>query len=140
MNYYNRQRDRNCGINVVCNDAEDFIDSNNIDLLLLDLNLNNRDGFELLKNKLAASFNTIVISANTDRAIEAFEYGVLDFVGKPFKQERLQQAIEKVDAGRVSTSRHRKYIAVKKYGSIEMIAITDIAYIQAAGHYSEFKK
>jgi len=118
-------------------DADDFIYNHNIDLLLLDLNLNSLDGFELLKNKLASSFSTIVISANTDRAIEAFEYGVLDFIGKPFKQERLQQALNKVDGIAGPTAQSRKYLPVKKYGRIDMIAIEQIAYIQASGHYSE---
>jgi len=122
---------------MVIEDAEDFINENNIDLLLLDLNLNSRDGFDLLKNKLAESFNTIIISANTDRAIEAFEYGVLDFIGKPFKQERIAQAINKLDAGCAATSRQLKYLSIKKYGCVEMIDINQIAYIQASGHYSE---
>lgn len=122
---------------MVIEDAEDFINNNNIDLLLLDLNLNNRDGFDLLKNKLAESFNTIIISANTDRAIEAFEYGVLDFIGKPFKEERLAQAINKLDTGVISNSQQLKYLAIKKYGSIEMIDINQVAYVQASGHYSE---
>lgn len=118
-------------------DAEDYINNNNIDLLLLDLNLNSRDGFELLKNKLAESFNTIIISANTDRAIEAFEYGVLDFIGKPFKEERLAQAINKLNTGVISNSQQLKYLSVKKYGCIELIDIKQIAYVKASGHYSE---
>ena len=122
---------------MVIEDAEDFINNNEIDLLLLDLNLNNRDGFDLLKNKLAESFNTIIISANTDRAIEAFEYGVLDFIGKPFKEERLAQAINKLDAGTISNSQQLKYLAIKKYGCIEMVDLNQIAYVQASGHYSE---
>jgi len=122
---------------MVIEDAEDYINKNDIDLLLLDLNLNSRDGFELLKNKLAESFNTIVISANTDRAIEAFEYGVLDFIGKPFKEERLAQAINKLDTGVISNSQQLKYLSVKKYGCIEMIDIKQIAYVKASGHYSE---
>jgi two-component system response regulator LytT len=122
---------------MVIEDAEDFINDNNIDLLLLDLNLNNRDGFDVLKNKLAASFNTIIISANTDRAIEAFEYGVLDFIGKPFKKERLAQAINKLELGSTVNSQQLKYLSIKKFGCIEMIDINQITYIQASGHYSE---
>lgn len=122
---------------MVIEDAEDFIDDNDIDLLLLDLNLNSRDGFDVLKNKLAASFNTIVISANTDRAIEAFEFGVLDFIGKPFKQERLAQAINKLELGSKTQSQQLKYLSIKKFGYIEMIDISQVAYIQASGHYSE---
>jgi two-component system response regulator LytT len=48
------------------------------DVLLLDLNLRGRDGFEILRHAVAGAFDTIVVSANTDRAIEAYEYGVID--------------------------------------------------------------
>jgi DNA-binding LytR/AlgR family response regulator len=122
---------------MVIEDAEDYINDNDIDLLLLDLNLNNRDGFEILKHKIAASFYTIIISANTDRAIEAFEYGVLDFIGKPFKQERLAQAINKLNVANNTHSQQLKYLSIKKYGSIEMIDLNQVAYVQASGHYSE---
>jgi two-component system response regulator LytT len=122
---------------MVIEDAEDFINDNGIDLLLLDLNLNNRDGFDVLKNKLSASFKTIIISANTDRAIEAFEYGVVDFIGKPFKQERLAQAIDKLELGSTVHSQQLKFLSIKKFGCIEMIDISQVAFIQASGHYSE---
>jgi len=122
----------------VIEDAEDYLSSHDIDLLLLDLNLNNKDGFELLKNKLALGFNTIVISANTDRAIEAFEYGVIDFIGKPFKEERLKTAFERID-GKENSYKRRKYLPIKKYGSIEMCNIEEIISIKAEGHYSELK-
>ena len=55
--------------------------------MLLDLNLHARDGFEILKQIVSKSFHTIIISANIDRAIEAFEYGVLDFIPKLYNKE-----------------------------------------------------
>lgn len=118
-------------------DAEDYLDENDIDLLLLDLNLNNRDGFELLRNRLAASYYTIVISANTDRAMEAFELGVLDFIGKPFKQERIEKALKRITNDTTNGSRKTKYLSIKKYGRIELLDIKEILYIEASGHYSE---
>ncbi|MEO1370054.1 MAG: response regulator, partial [Acidobacteriota bacterium] len=61
-------------------------DGTRIDALFLDLNLNGRDGFDLLSEAVAGRFETIVVSAHAERAIEAFEYGVLDFIAKPFGQ------------------------------------------------------
>ena len=118
-------------------DADDFLNDNEIDLLLLDLNLNNRDGFDLLKGPLAASYYTIVISANTDRAIQAFELGVLDFVAKPFKIERLAKAFSRLEDDFSGTRNQVKFLSIKKYGRIELIDIDEILYIQAASHYSE---
>ena len=118
-------------------DAEDYLDTHEIDLLLLDLNLNNRDGFDLLKNKLADSYHTIVISANAERALEAFEYGVLDFVAKPFKQERLEKALDRLGSNAQFGIGASKYLSIKKHGRIELINTEEIRYIRATGHYSE---
>ena len=118
-------------------DAEDYLDENEIDVLLLDLNLNNRDGFDLLKNRLAASYFTIVISANTDRALEAFELGVLDFIGKPFKQDRIEKALDRITGNALNSVNKTKYLSIKKFGRIELLEIKEILFIEASGHYSE---
>ena len=73
-----------------------FIKEQSIDLLFLDLNLNREDGYELLEEVAAESFHTIIVSAYKDRAIRAFEYGVLDFVAKPYTEERLSLAIQRI--------------------------------------------
>lgn len=117
-------------------DAESFLSENTIDVLLLDLNLMGRDGFTLLKNKLAAAFHTIIISAYADKAIEAFEYGVLDFIAKPFSKERLIQAFERLLQNRRSEYQSCKYLSVKKAGEVQLISLEDIDYIQADGHYT----
>ncbi len=117
-------------------DAEVFLFENTIDLLLLDLNLMGRNGFDLLKAKLAEAFHTIIISAYEDKAIEAFEYGVLDFIAKPFERERLEQAFSRLLASSQRTYYGCRYLSVKKKGAVELISIGDIIYIQAEGHYS----
>jgi DNA-binding LytR/AlgR family response regulator len=62
---------------------------------------------------------------------------VLGFIGKPFKQERLAQAINKVELGSKIPSQQLKYLSIKKFGCIEMVDIKKVAYIQASGHHSE---
>ncbi|WWW34360.1 response regulator [Stenotrophomonas rhizophila] len=58
------------------------------DGLLLDLNLGGEDGFELLRRAVAGRYHCVVVSAHRERALQAFEHGVLDFVPKPFSRER----------------------------------------------------
>ncbi|MCJ8270572.1 MAG: response regulator [Psychrosphaera sp.] len=77
-------------------DAQEHLAEHSIDLLFLDLNLHGDDGFDLLKTVTADSFHTIIVSAHADQAIKAFEIGVLDFVAKPFTQQRLEQAINRM--------------------------------------------
>lgn len=111
--------------------------SNRIDVLLLDLNLGGEDGMELVRSSAACAFHTIIISANTEHALRAFEYGVLDFVPKPFTQERLAQALTRVTARITDAAAPAKFLAIRKMGRIETVAVGDIAYIRAAHNYSE---
>jgi len=108
-------------------------------LLLLDLNLFGSDGFELLQHVLASAFQTIVISANTDRAVEAFEYGVLDFVAKPFNRERLTKAIERFTNKEVKHDNKTRYLAVRTSTGLKLLRLSDISYIQASNNYSSLK-
>ena len=116
-------------------DADDYLGNNAIDLLFLDLNLAGRDGFELLKQVVAGSFHTIVISAYAERAIEAFEYGVLDFVAKPFTKGRLDKALQRFKSSHVQ--QQTKYLSIKKMGMLKTILLQDVAYFQGANVYSE---
>ena len=117
-------------------DAFDRLAETPVDLLFLDLNLHGQDGFELLRQVVASSFHTIVVSAHVERAVEAFELGVLDFVPKPFSRKRLQLALDrarKLDTG----PRSLRYLAIRRSGSTHLIPIDQVSFIQAADDYAE---
>lgn len=125
---------------LLCDSVENglnTIDQNSIDLLLLDLNLNGEDGFDVLQNVVARSFQTIIISAYTDKAITAFGYGVLDFVGKPFDENRLFQAFRRFTSPEKQPVGDLQFLAVKKGKTIRLVSIKDIRYIKGAGIYTE---
>ena len=106
-----------------------------VDVLFLDLNLNGQDGFDLLADATASPFHTVVVSAHTDRALEAFEVGVLDFVGKPFNAARIQKTMARLRGARADHP--AASLAVRSAGRIELVPVADVAYVQAAGSYSE---
>ena len=108
-----------------------------IDVLLLDLNLNAKDGFDLLKQAVSQSFHTIVISANINRAIEAFEYGVLDFIPKPYNIERLKAAFNRLKASHALDGHAVKYLSVKKGFEIKVIPIEEVRFFKSANIYVE---
>ncbi|RAJ02337.1 LytTR family two component transcriptional regulator [Chitinophaga skermanii] len=114
-----------------------YIEQHAIDVLLLDLNLNGENGFTILESVVSRGFHTIIISANTDRAITAFTYGVLDFVPKPFDQNRLAQAFLRISQPSNALQKNTKYLAIRKNGNIALIDVDDILYIKGAGIYSE---
>ena len=117
--------------------ARAFIHEYPLDLMILDLNLNGKNGFQLLEESVAGAFHTMILSAHTERAILAYEYGVLDFIPKPFNKDRLQKALN-----RYTNQNHRaeyptKYLAVKKRSQLKLIDVEQITYIQGAGNHAE---
>ncbi|NAS30690.1 response regulator [Flavobacteriaceae bacterium R38] len=118
-------------------EALSFIENNSLDLVLLDLNLNGDNGFDLLTTAVSGSFHTIIISAYKEQAITAFEYGVLDFVPKPFNKERLEQAFNRIIKKEKVIINTVKFLAVKKRNRVQLISVKDILYIKGAGAYTE---
>jgi len=118
-------------------DAQDYINDQPIDLLFLDLNLRGQNGFNLLSALTASSFHTIIVSAYAEKAIEAFEYGVLDFVAKPFTKARLEQAINRLSDTEQRQDYGLRYLSVKQASITQLIEINQIDHIAASGHYSE---
>ena len=115
--------------------SECFLLDNPVDLLLLDLNLNGDDGMQLLRLAAGGSFQTIIVSANTDRAVQAFEYGVIDFVPKPVSEQRLARALQRFEAGLPASAREMQYVAVRKDDSAELIALKDVTHFEGADNY-----
>jgi DNA-binding response OmpR family regulator len=81
-------------------EAEDELYKNNFDLLLLDVNVPNINGFELLKNLRTNNINTPAIfltSLNdTEDLKEGFLSGCDDYIKKPFEFEELDLRIENI--------------------------------------------
>ena len=116
-------------------DASSTLADGDVDVVFLDLNLNGRDGFDLLREATAGAFHTVVVSAHTERALEAFEVGVLDFVGKPFDADRLRTTLDRLRSARAEHP--AAALAVRTAGRVDLVPIADVAYVHAAGAYSE---
>lgn len=80
-------------------DAFDFLNSNHVDLMILDLYLPQFDGLELLSkiNTQGRHIDTIMITAASDNFSiqKALHYSVSDFLIKPFTIDRLHSALER---------------------------------------------
>jgi two-component system response regulator LytT len=107
-----------------------------VDLLFLDLNLNGSDGFQLLEEAAASPFQTVVVSAHHDQAIRAFDYGVADFVAKPWTATRLRTAVERATSDRPAPGRAR-CVVVRKGRELRTICVDDIVFVRGADDYAE---
>jgi DNA-binding LytR/AlgR family response regulator len=103
------------------------------DVVLLDPQLLPSDGLDLLSTRTECAFQTIIVSARTDLALRAFDYGVLDFVPKPISRERLARALRRV----APRSPSNPFLAVRRLGRIDLIAVDDLIYVEGADKYSE---
>lgn len=90
----------NCGFIVdaayTTTDGISHLKNKKYDILLLDINLPDFDGFDLLSNiKNSVAIPTIVISAynDTDMIIKALRYGANDYLTKPIKFKELEARI-----------------------------------------------
>jgi len=119
--------------------AGDRLQRNIYDGLLLDLNLGGEDGFELLRRAVAGRYQCVVVSAHRDRALQAFEHGVLDFVPKPFSRERLGQALERLfDTGGMRSGRAR-YLGIWRAQGAATVELSEVMWIAADGDYSQVR-
>jgi two-component system, LytTR family, response regulator len=65
------------------------------DLLFLDINMPDGNGFELLDSIPNKKFETIFITAYNDFALKAFRYSATDYLLKPIDPDELNEAIKK---------------------------------------------
>ncbi len=71
------------------------------DLLFLDINMPQLDGFAALKSLQGASAPAVIfVTAHEDRALDAFNVGAVDYLLKPIRSERLAAAIQRASASR----------------------------------------
>ena len=96
------KRNKNFEIVGTCNDgnsALDFLEKEEVDLLILDVYMPKMGGFEMLReirNK-QITVDVIMVTAANDRESleEALHLGVVDYLVKPFTFDRFQMALEK---------------------------------------------
>lgn len=82
-------------------EVSDFINTNQVDLILLDLKMSSKDGFQVLReidHRNGSSPKVIVLTAYADvkSAIDAAKMGATDFISKPYDFDELLITIRKV--------------------------------------------
>ena len=76
-------------------DAEIIINACNPDLILLDIQLGKKSGFDLLTRFSNPTFKVIFITAYEKYALSAIKAGALDYLLKPISEQEFINAIQK---------------------------------------------
>ncbi|REE08656.1 LytTR family two component transcriptional regulator [Winogradskyella pacifica] len=123
----------------------ELITKTNPDLLFLDINMPEKDGFELLE-MLDDVPITIFTTAFDDYAIKSFEYNAFDYLLKPISQKRFSSSItkvlEKINATSTTTTekeeglRLDKQIFIKDGEECWLVKIQDISLFEIVGNYT----
>ncbi|NAS10587.1 LytR/AlgR family response regulator transcription factor [Poritiphilus flavus] len=124
--------------------AMDFLESNAIDLIFLDIHLPKLSGIDFMK-VMENRPDIILTTAFPDYALESYEYHVVDYLLKPFSFERFVKAVSKVssknkevlNAESPETEAGRKEIFIKSGYEHIKILIEDILYIRSDADYTE---
>jgi two-component system LytT family response regulator len=115
------------------------------DLLLLDIQMPKLDGFEVLE-LLDRSPVVVFVTAHDEHALRAFEVHALDYLLKPFSQERFRQVMERVKrtvlrhdqqpvAGMAASLRARplqRIVVRGEDGAIQVVPVARLDYAEAA--------
>ena len=76
--------------------ALSFLSTNEVEIAFLDIELKGASGLELRKKALEIPV-CVFISSHSESAAETFELQTLDFIVKPFKFPRFEQAVKRIE-------------------------------------------
>ena len=131
-------------------EAVKLINKNNIELVFLDIEMPNENGFALFEYFDKPNFVTIFCTAYSEYAIQAFEVSAVDYLLKPVTISKLQDAIEKAIKTRGQnqilqnvnilreniTVNQLQKIALPLSDGLIFVKIDDILYFEADGSYT----
>jgi len=109
------------------------------DLVFLDVQMPEFDGFQVLKALGAAGPVIVFVTAYDEHALRAFDAGALDYLLKPFDNARFALALDRAK-GRLlpdgtASALMRGPLAIKGAGHITYVEHIEIDWIEAADYY-----
>lgn len=123
------------------------------DLVLLDVEMKDGTGFDLLAFYGQPDFKVIFITGHDGYALNAFKYSALDYLLKPVDPTDLQAAIEKVKIQEDSTEQNIKLashqnnkrgtfydqtVVLKDTETVYLVRLADIIRCESEGNYTKF--
>lgn len=127
------------------------------DIVFLDIQMPELTGIDLIKNLNMSNLPIIVfVTAFDNYAIQAFDANAIDYLLKPFDNERFDQTFQKIlrqleltnkqDMATIfekygqffqqfQQSSYSEIITVKDGGRIQLLKVSDLSHIEAEGNY-----
>jgi two-component system response regulator AlgR len=112
------------------------------DVVLLDVRMPGADGITLAQTiaRLPNPPAVVFITAHSEHAVQAFELEAVDYLTKPVRLERLQQALQKVErlsqAGKgQQADSNEECLIIQDRGRTERVPLAEVLYLKAELKY-----
>ena len=124
-------------------EAKTIIENKQPDIVLLDINLEDGTGFDLLESLNYNDFALVFITAYDEYAIKGFKYNALDYLLKPIDPFEFEKAIKKSVENRIIFSQIRQQneptqIIIKTNEGRYIIPFNDLIRCEADEGYTKF--
>jgi two-component system, LytTR family, response regulator len=136
-------------------EAVSLIQTEKPDLVFLDVQMPELNGLGVIETIGPSNMPlTVFVTAYDQHAIRAFETNALDYLLKPFSDERLESTMQRVEAmlsdrkmrefgqsvmqmmsGQATPGQYLERIALKASGGVELIPTAEIDWIESSGVY-----
>lgn len=118
------------------------LNGRNIDAIFLDINMPGLSGIELAR--VLANFShrpaVVFVTAHDDKAVAAFDVGAIDYLLKPIREDRLDEAVRRVAAawsGQSEDDDQDSDVVPAELGGITHLVPRDsIGWVEAEGDYA----
>jgi DNA-binding LytR/AlgR family response regulator len=114
------------------------LESHSVDALFLDIHMPSLSGLDIARgvSRFARPPAVVFVTADEDRALEAFELRAVDYLLKPVRLERLAESVRRVCERVDGSTAAPEVITVDQGGVSRMIRRDDVRYVQAQGDYA----
>jgi two-component system, LytTR family, response regulator len=123
-------------------------------IVLLDVEMEDGSGFDLMRQVPHPFFQLIFVTAHNQYAIDAFQFSAIDYLLKPVDPEALQKSIRKAQSNIQNNNlqqqvqvllqqlagiqQHDRRIVLKDMENTYFIRVAEILYCKAEGTYTKF--
>lgn len=124
------------------------------DIVLLDVEMNDGTGFDLLRQLPAVTFQLIFTTAHNEYAVQAFKFSAIDYLLKPINPVELNNSLQRAKENMKSQTMQKqlavlmqqfagktepdRQIVIKDIDKTYFLKVNDILYCEAEGSYTKF--
>ncbi len=137
-------------------EAIEIINNEQPDIVFLDIEMPEVDGFQVVENIETDTFPYIIfVTAFSEYAIKAFEAEAIDYIHKPYNEERIAKTLERIQRleeknnkssqelkeniqsviQKVNRDKYQDRFIVKESGKYFLVPKDDIYWFEADGNY-----